>query len=144
MWWICVQLTVFADTLYLNCIKSIQGIKIKLMPENFIHNWRTSTGSNTSNICSGRFRGCCSPPPRSCIPTPAPRDCEGGEEFSNANKYITDNFKSGNSAVFIYICNTLQKSLENLPRHAAHQQVHLHLLYFWCRSLHSHKKIIEP
>lgn len=29
--------------------------------------------------------------------------------------------KSGNSVIFIYIRNTLKKSLENLPRQAAHQ-----------------------
>lgn len=42
--------------------------------------------------------------------------------------------KSGNSVIFIYICNTLKKSLENLSRQAAHQQVHLYLFYFRRRS----------
>lgn len=55
------------------------------------------------------------------------------EESSNAKNTPLIFFRFGNSFTYVICCRSHW-------RHAVHQQVHLHLLYFWCRSLHPHKK----
>lgn len=35
------------------------------------------------------------------------------------------------NSVYVYIRNTLQEAMENIPRISAHQQLHLHFLYFF-------------
>lgn len=49
-------------------------------------------------------------------------------------------FRSGNSFTYVIHCRSPCRG----PRCAVHQQLHLHLVYFWCRSFIHTNSFLEP